>query len=63
MSTFTAGQLVTWLHEPRGGYGYTVPVDGVVIKVGKRVKIAVQKRDGTWVQRWVTEQRLRAKED
>ena len=29
------GALVTWLHVPRGGYGYVLPIDGKVIRVGK----------------------------
>jgi len=46
--TFSAGQAVTWLHVPRGGYGYVYPVDGVVTKVGPaRITIRVQKKDGT----------------
>jgi hypothetical protein len=59
---FTIGQAVTWLHEPRGGYGYTIPIDGVVVKVtDKRVQIEVRKMNGERVKRWVTPDRLRAR--
>ena len=46
---FSPGQQVTWHHTPRDGYGYVIPVDGVVVKVNKAtVTIRVQKRDGTY---------------
>jgi len=33
---FEVGQPVTWHYTPRGGYGYTVPVDATVTKIGPR---------------------------
>jgi hypothetical protein len=60
---FTIGQAVTWLYEPRGGYGYTIPVDGLVTKIGpKRVQIEIRKASGELVRRWVTPDRLRGRE-
>lgn len=54
------GQAVTWIYTPRGGYGWPIPVDGIVIAVtSKRVKVEVQKRSGEMVQRWVTPDRLK----
>src|SRR6202521_3394962 len=39
---FKVGDRVTWNYEARGGYGYAMPVPGVVTKLaGKRVEIAV----------------------
>jgi hypothetical protein len=41
------GQLVAWLREARGGYGYVEPIPGTVVKVGeKRVQIEVHKKNG-----------------
>ena len=42
---------VTWNHEPRGGYGYVIPVAGIVRKVtDSRVTIEVARKvDGVWV--------------
>jgi hypothetical protein len=48
------GEKVVWRYTPRGGYGYVYPVNGVVVCVGKkRVRIRVEKRDGTLVEREV----------
>lgn len=56
------GDKVNWLHEPRGGYGYTMNVAAVVVKIGpKRVQIRAARRvNGVWVQqtRWVSSERL-----
>ena len=39
---FKVGDRVTWNYEARGGYGYAMPVPGVVTKLaGKWVEIAV----------------------
>lgn len=47
LARFAPGDLVTWLHVPRGGYGYFWPVDGEVVRVtAKRVRIRVAKRSG-----------------
>ena len=54
------GDLVTWLHTPRGGYGYTFLVDGVVVSVGpKRVTIEVVRTSGEIVRRSVRPEHLR----
>ena len=55
-----SGDLVTWLHTPRGGYGYTFLVDGVVVSVGpKRVTIEVVRTSGEIVRRSVRPEHLR----
>jgi hypothetical protein len=56
------GALVTWLHVPRGGYGYTYPVDAEVKALnldGTKATIEVKKRDGTLVERQVKTESLR----
>lgn len=54
------GDSVTWLHVPRGGYGYVVPVDGRVVKVGKkRVQVEVPHLRRGVVRRWVRPENLR----
>ncbi len=56
------GDKVNWLYAPRGGYGYTMNVAAVVVKIGpKRVQIRAARRvNGVWVQqtRWVSKERL-----
>ena len=60
--TFTIGQQVTWIYIPPGGYGYTLPVNGVVTKIGKaRIQIQVTKRDGSPALRWVKPDNLTPK--
>ena len=57
------GALVTWLHVPRGGYGYTMPVDAVVLRHAGRprtwVQIEVAKANGDKVERRVDAGNLR----
>lgn len=54
------GALVTWLHEPRGGYGYVVPVDAKVLAVRRAtVQIEVRTKAGSLVKRNVNPERLR----
>ena len=54
------GCSVIWLHEPRGGYGFTVRVPGIVRKVTRaQVQIEVARKDGRKVLRYVTPDRLR----
>jgi TolB-like protein len=36
MTTYTPGQRVEWLHEPRGGYGYARWVLATVVRVTRR---------------------------
>jgi hypothetical protein len=58
--TFSAGNTVTWLHQPRGGYGYLYPVDGTVVHVaGRHIVIRVPLRSGKLVERRVKPENLR----
>lgn len=60
LSELGSGMLVSWIHVPRGGYGFPTPVDAVVVKVtDKRVRIEVSLRDGRRVERLVTPESLR----
>jgi hypothetical protein len=42
------GALVTWLHTPSGGYGYTFPIDAKVLAVTSKgfVRIEVTTKAG-----------------
>ena len=57
------GSLVTWLHTPRGGYGFIMPVGATVTKVHSRasqeVTIEFVARSGRVVQRVVPVDSLR----
>lgn len=54
------GMSVTWIHNPRGGYGFAIPVDALVLNVtSKRVRIAVPLRDGRTHERVVSPACLR----
>lgn len=56
------GMTVRWLHNPRGGYGFAVPVDVVIMRVGpKRVRIRVPLKDGRQVERVVLAESLRSR--
>lgn len=59
------GMKVTWDHVPRGGYGYVVPVDGIVVRrtPSGRVTIQVQLRTGEKVTRTVDARNLRRRSD
>jgi hypothetical protein len=61
MEELAPGMLVTWLHEPRGGYGFRVPTNAKVIsKGGVRIRVEVySKREGCYVQRRVSPKALR----
>ena len=51
---------VSWIHNPRGGYGFATPVDATVLKVcSRRVRIEVPLRDGRRVERTVCPSSLR----
>lgn len=57
-----AGDHVTWMHVPRGGYGYTMPVDAEIVKLhGKYATVKVKKRSGEMVRRRVALTALREK--
>jgi hypothetical protein len=54
------GMAVSWIHEPRGGYGFAMPVDAIIVKVcARRVRIEVPLRDGRRVERIVLPDSLR----
>ena len=54
------GMPVSWIHVPRGGYGFPTPVDAVVVRVrARRVRIEVSLRDGSRVERLVRPDSLR----
>ena len=59
------GDTVNWAYEPRGGYGYTQQIAGVVTRLGgEKIQIRVAKRDGDkWVatKRWVKPENLSAR--
>ena len=59
---FPPGQLMLWMHRPRGGYGYSVPIPAVVVShhAGTWVVIEVELRDGSKVKRRVDVASLRS---
>ena len=60
LAELSPGMAVSWIHNPRGGYGFALPVDAVVLKVGvHKVRIEVALRDGTVVERLVKPDSLR----
>lgn len=60
LSELSPGMIVSWIHEPHGGYGFAIPVDAVVMKICKqRVRIEVPLRDGGRVERVVRPESLR----
>jgi hypothetical protein len=49
------GSRVTWLHQPRGGYGYVIPVPATVKRLtARRVLIAADLASGGTKDVWVT---------
>jgi hypothetical protein len=60
LAELSAGMHVSWIHNPRGGYGFATPVDAIVLKVcPRRVRIEVLLRDGRHVERTVCPSSLR----
>lgn len=57
------GALVLWLHTPRGGYGYVLPIEAKIVASQRRpresVTIEVQTRAGQAVLRRVQAKNLR----
>jgi acyl-CoA hydrolase len=54
---------MTWMYSPRGGYGYTVPVNAEIVKVNRTtVRIRVQRVGGEIVERNVRPESLRSRE-
>lgn len=59
-----AGDPATWMHVPRGGYGYgyAMPVDVTIVKLHtKHATVKVKKRSGELVLRRVVLSALREK--
>jgi len=57
-----AGDRVTWLHVPRGGYGYSMRIDAEILTMhGKHATVRVKARDGALVRRRVALSSLREK--
>lgn len=57
-----AGRLCTWIHTPRGGYGFSTPVDAEVLNYSKetgRVTIRVSTASGHPAKRVVAVGNLR----
>lgn len=60
------GALVAWMHTPRGGYGYTIPVDAKIVALnlhGDRAVIEVKTKAGAMVTRNVKTSSLRWKKE
>jgi len=56
------GDHVTWVHVPRGGYGYAVLIDAEVVELrAKHAMVNVKKRSGEVVRRRVALSSLREK--
>lgn len=56
------GDHVTWALVPRGGYGYSILIDAVVLKLHtKHATVEVKKRSGELVRRRVALSSLREK--
>jgi hypothetical protein len=56
------GDRLTWMYTPRGGWGYSYPVDAEVIKVNaETVSIRAKKKDGAEIVRQVRPENLRKK--
>ena len=53
---WNAGERVVWAHKPSGGYGYTIPVAGIVLHTTRtgRVRIEIARKRGN---EWVREKR------
>lgn len=46
------GDKMTWMYTPRGGYGFSYPVNAEVVKVNaKTVRVRVQRCNGQMVER------------
>ena len=61
-----AGAWVVWMHSPRGGYGYVLPLVCQILRVSERsnrVKIEVRTKNGEWVERYVKVESLRLPEN
>ncbi len=55
----TVGEKTTWWYTPRGGYGYRIPVDVTVTKLGaKRIQVAAPLASGSLRLIWVSPESL-----
>lgn len=64
MSVLVTGARVTWLHSPRGGYGFVVRVPAEVVRVTNNGLVRIRarlERDGI-VERTVRAEHLQARE-
>lgn len=60
-NSFQVGESVTWLHHPRGGYGYIIPVAAKIIKITHSMATieVTRSANGEKVQRIVKIENLR----
>lgn len=57
-----AGDRVTWLHTPRGGYGYSIPIDVEIVRLHEaHATVKIKNRSGAIEQRRVARSKLRKK--
>ena len=59
------GQLVSWVHTPRGGYGYSYPVDAKIVMLsldGTKTIVEVTTARGATVERLVSCASLRRRD-
>lgn len=57
-----SGDRVSWMHVPRAGYGYSIPIDAEVVKLhAKHATVKIKKRSGEIVRRRVALSALREK--
>jgi hypothetical protein len=63
-TNFQVGDSVTWLHQPRGGYGYVIPVNATVTRIGERqIQIRAERKDGGTKLTYVLPLNLRKRQD
>lgn len=56
------GDLMSYQYTPRGGYGFSYPVNAEVVKVNaKTVRVRLQRRSGEMVERNVSLDKLTAR--
>lgn len=61
MRDFQVGEQVTWMHQPRGGYGYVMPTPARIVRFSPRGRpvIEVTMVSGEVVTRCVLTESLR----
>ena len=56
------GDTVIWKQKPNGGYGFIVPVDATILRIGEKMAtIEVRRTNGATVKRVVRIESLREK--